>query len=171
MLMKIILSVCFIPIPVIIYLILRNEAKPKKNIVLGVTLPLIARGDPSVTAVVGDYMTLQSVALAVILLLASPLIFIESRAVFISLYFVWLIVVLALPAALYIRSHRKLKALKLQNGWFGESAGLMLVDVKLALTPRKVLNVWLFIPPIVFSMVPVIHTFFMRREAMNSGRF
>jgi hypothetical protein len=71
--------------------------------------------------------------------------------------------VLALPSALYIRSHRKLKALKLQNGWFGESAGLMLVDVKLALTPRKVLNVWLFIPPIVFSMVPVIHTVFMRR--------
>jgi hypothetical protein len=33
-------------------------------------------------------MTLKSVALAVILLLASPLIFIESRAVFISLYFV-----------------------------------------------------------------------------------
>ncbi len=157
MLIKIILSVCFIPIPVIFYLVLRNEAKPKKNIVLGVTLPLSARADPSVTSVVAEYVTLQSVILAVILLLASPIIFIESHAVFMSWYFIWLIAVLALPAMLYIRSHRKLKALKRRNGWFGEAAGLMLVDVKLALTPRKALNVWLFIPPFVFSIIPVIH--------------
>jgi uncharacterized membrane protein len=155
--LKIILSVCFIPIPVIIYLIVLNEAKPKKNIILGVTLPLAARGDPSVSAVVRKYVTLQSVALAVILLLASPLIFIQSHAVLMTWYFIWLIAALALPAALYIRGNGNLKALKMQNGWFGESTGLVLVDVGLALIPQKTLNIRLFIPPVVFSLAPVVH--------------
>ena len=50
MLMKLILFACFMPLPIILYFVLRNETKAKKNLILGVTLPLDARGDGMVQA-------------------------------------------------------------------------------------------------------------------------
>ena len=43
-----ILYLCLIPV----YFMLRNETKPKKNIILGVTLPLLAQSDPRVGDIV-----------------------------------------------------------------------------------------------------------------------
>ncbi len=157
MLFKIILFVCFIPIPFIIYFVLRNEAKPKKNIILGVTLPLEARQDAAVAAVVKVYITLQTAALAVIVLLASPLLFIRYQSIVLTWYFIWLILALVLPTVLFMRSNKKLRALKQQNGWFGESTGVELVDIKLALTPKKTLSFWWFVPPVLISLMPLVH--------------
>ena len=169
MLLNIILFVCFIPIPFILYFVLRNEARPKKNIILGVTLPLEARQNSAVAAVVKKYITYQTAALIAVLLLASPMVFIKSTAVIMTWYFFWLIIVLILPNILFIQSNKALKALKQENGWFGESTGLVLVDVKLALTPQKALNIWLFIPPILLSLIPVVHAALMPRDSDEFG--
>ncbi len=169
MLLNIILFVCFIPIPFILYFVLRNEARPKKNIILGVTLPLEARQNSSVAAVIKKYITCQTAALIAVLLLASPMVFINSTAVMMTWYFCWLIIVLTLPNILFIQSNKALKALKRENGWFGESTGLVLVDVKLALTPQKALNIWLFIPPVLLSLIPISDAVLTRRGSDDFG--
>lgn len=164
MLLKIILFVCFVPISAIIYFVLRNEAKPKKNLILGVTLPLYARTDDAVEAVVRRFLKRQMLAFLLLTLLAIPTFFIKYASVVLTWYLVWLIFVLTIPFALFMQSNAKLKALKQQNGWFSESTGLALVDVKLALTPKKTLSVWLFIPPVILSLIPVVHTALSQRE-------
>ena len=39
MMMSIIMAICLLPILIMIYVMERNEAKPKKGMILGVTLP------------------------------------------------------------------------------------------------------------------------------------
>jgi uncharacterized membrane protein len=103
-------------------------------------------------------------AFLLLTLLAIPTFFIKYASVVLTWYLVWLIFVLTIPFALFMQSNAKLKALKQQNGWFSESTGLALVDVKLALTPKKTLSVWLFIPPVILSLIPVVHTALSQRE-------
>ena len=158
MLLKIIVFICFFPLPVIIYFVLRNEAKPKKNIMLGVTLPLYARDDAAVRSIIKQHLTNQTIAFIALSLLAVPALFIDSVAVVMTWYLVWFIPVMVLPFLVFGHSNRKLKVLKQQNSWFGASSGITLVDVKLALTPKKTLSVWLFAPPVIMSLFPVIST-------------
>ncbi len=156
MLINIILFICFFPLPIIIYFILRNEAKPKKNIILGVTLPHRARRDDAVANLVKQYLTHQTIALFVLTALVIPTFFFKHESIVMTWYFIWFIFVIIIPFVLFGISNKNLKTLKQQNSWFGESNGLMLVDIKLALTPKKTLSVWLFVPPVIMSLYPLL---------------
>ena len=47
-----VLYLCLVPV----YFMLRNETKPKKNIILGVTLPYEARQDAAVLAICEQFL-------------------------------------------------------------------------------------------------------------------
>ena len=51
----ILLVLCFYPVLPIMAAVMANEAKPKKNIVIGCTLPLTAQHDPRVQGICRDY--------------------------------------------------------------------------------------------------------------------
>ena len=52
---SVILWLSMIWLPPLLGLFLRNEAKPKKNIIVGTTLPHEAQGDPAVLALTARY--------------------------------------------------------------------------------------------------------------------
>lgn len=52
---NLILWACVIWLPILMYVLLKNETKFKKNIALGVTLPQEARSDESVLAVLAAF--------------------------------------------------------------------------------------------------------------------
>lgn len=52
---KVILWLCVIWVPLVLYFFLANETKFKKNIVIGTTLPFEARTDPDVQARLGKF--------------------------------------------------------------------------------------------------------------------
>ena len=158
MIMKIVLFLCMAPVPLILYFVLRNEAKPKKNMILGVTLPKDARTDPRVLAVVRRFLTWQTILLIAIFLLVLPPFLLASESVAMLWYFSWMLVAIILPNIPFVRANRQLGVLKQENGGFGESTGLTLVDTKLALAPKKPWSVWLFLPSMVLSLAPVVST-------------
>ena len=158
MLMQIILGVCFLPVAVIIVLVMRNEAKPKKNIILGVTLPLDARESAAVQALVRRFYAQMNVTGAVLLALIAPVFFIQYDSIVMTYYLFWLIGALVLPMLPYVRAHRALKTLKRDNEWFGESTGVTLVDMTHAAAPKRLLSVWLFIPTVIISSIPLVYT-------------
>ena len=51
----ILLVLCFYPVLPIMAAVMANEAKPKKNIVIGCTLPLTAQHDPRVQEICREY--------------------------------------------------------------------------------------------------------------------
>jgi uncharacterized membrane protein len=149
--------VFFIPIPVIVFFVLRNETKPKKNLILGVTLPHDKREDPAVTAVIKRFLALEDVVLAILVLLLLPQLLFRYDSVVMTWVMVWLILAIFLPFLPYAAGNKKLRELKRINGWFGASTGVMLVDTKIAVVPRKPLSAWVCIPAFLLTLAPIVH--------------
>lgn len=158
MLLRLIMFVCFYPIALIVFFVLRNEAKPKKNLVLGVTLPHDARQSDQVGTVVRRFLTLENAVMAVLTLTIAPVFILNQDSVMMMWLFSWLLAALILPGIPYAAANRQLKALKQHNNWFGESTGVTLVDVSLAVAPKKKLSPWWFVPAAAITLVPVAHT-------------
>ena len=156
MVMNIIFSVLFLMILLVVFFVLRNETKPKKNLVLGVTIPHDKREDPTVAAVVKRFLVMEDILLVTLTLLLLPPFLLHSMAVGMTWYFVWIIFGIALPVLPYGVCNSRLRALKRKNGWFSESTGVTLVDTKTAIQPKKQLSIWVFIPAFVLSLVPVV---------------
>ena len=155
MFMHIFMLAFLLPIPLIIFFVLRNEVKPKKNLVLGVTLPLDRREDPAVAAEVKRFLRMEDAVLALIALLIAPQFFFSHESVVLTWWFTWMILAIALPWLPYASGNGRLRELKRKNGWFGASAGVTLVDTKVTVAPKKLLSVWVFIPPFLMTLVPV----------------
>ena len=163
MFINILMFVCFLPIPLIIFFVLRNETKPKKNLILGVTLPHDKREDPAVAGTVKRFLVLEDIILFLLLLLIVPQFFFRYDSIVMTWFMGWLIVAIILPFFPYAAGNRKLRELKRQNGWFGASTGVTLVDMKIAVTPKKLLSAWVFIPAFLLTLAPVIHTLATQR--------
>ena len=97
MLVNIIFAVSFVPVWPILYFMLRNNTKPKKNIILSVTLPESAHGDPEVLAICRGFKRwLNRVMLPLLPLLAPPF-FMSVTGVALTWFMIWLLAALAAP--------------------------------------------------------------------------
>ena len=93
-----------VPVAFILYFQLKNECEPKKNIIVGVTLPYSARYDPEVQALLERYKRGIKRACWASLAAVVPCLFVGSVGAQIVLMTIWIIalcVVLYLP---YIRT-------------------------------------------------------------------
>ncbi len=163
MLFNIIMAVVFFPVALILYFVMRNEAKPKKNLILGVTLPYDARNSDPVRDIVRKFVAQENLALILLTLLLVPPLILNHHSVMMMWLFVWIIIALVLPGIPYMIANNKLRALKRENDWFGVSTGMTLVDTTLAMAPKKALSVWWFVPTAAITLVPVIHTLLVLR--------
>ena len=157
---KIIFFVLLYPIVPLISLLMANEAKVKKNIILGVTLPYAAQHDKRVEGVAHRYKRAQWLWCG------------AASAVFIAACFlggdngvlvatlVLLPVVVFVPYVIYARANRKLRALKESEGWRTPYSGSVVIDLKAAAEPGRRLSRWLFVPPLVISLVPFFLSLF-----------
>ncbi len=158
MLMKIILFACFAPLPLILYFVLRNETKPKKNLILGVTLPADARMDSAVKALCLSFRRQNALLTLLITFLTIPPFFLMYDSMVFTYFMTWLLLALAVYFILYAVYNKKLRLLKAENSWYGEAAGLALVDVKLAAMPTRQLSILWFLPPMVIGIIPAVYT-------------
>ena len=131
----------------------RNEAKFKKNIVLGATLPQEAREDPEVLKILEQYRkSLNRIFLILgIFNVAGALI--PDMAVSLICWSGVLIVDLALPMAVFIRANGRLKALKRDRGW--EKKQTIRVDVSAMIEyPRP--KIWGYLLAAALCAVPLV---------------
>lgn len=136
--------------------LLCNEAKPKKGIVLGVTLPYVARSDPRVLGILRRFKRGEWVWAAIITVVWLPLHFFTGEGVAIGVMCVMFIPMIVGPFWIFARANKKLRALKKAEGWSTPYTGGVVVDLKAAAEPGKPVNRWLFVPPILISLVPGI---------------
>jgi len=151
---------CYFVLP-IIYFMMRNEAKAKKNIVIGVTLPYSARTCVEVQNICKKFKQNLNIMVLIMTLVCFGAFFIPYFSVSLTFYMTWTTFAIIIPALVYISSHRKLKKLKIENNWNSIYSEKTVVDLKAADLPKKLLSVWWFIPPVVISLMPVVATLFM----------
>lgn len=151
---------CMLWMPWLMYVLLKNEAKPKKNIIVGTTLPYEAHGDPQVQEILATFRRELKGICWLCMLPAVPCVFIRSFGLSMTLWLTWVVVVCMVPMVPYVRCNRALRALKEARGWKRKDNARAVADLKAAAAEMKWLSPVLFLPPVLISLVPV----FFERE-------
>ena len=112
MIMNAILLLCMYPILAIMYFTLANETKPKKNIVLGTTLPYTSLRNPQVQEICDEFKKALRKTLWILGLVPLPSIFIPYASIAMAVIFNWILVVVFVPYVIYARYRQRLLSLK-----------------------------------------------------------
>ena len=160
--------VIMFPCLVLVAVLLTNEAKPKKNIILGVTLPLLAQRDGRVAEIVRRFKRNVWISCGVSALIMAALALAGSGE-FIMWSIALLIAALFVPYFFYVRANRRLAALKKAEGWSVPYTGAVVVDLKAAAEPMPALKRRAFLPPIIIALVPLVIALFSGDEGTRWG--
>jgi len=140
--------------PLACYLLI-NEAKFKKNIVIGVTLPYQAREDEKVQEILKRFKKQQILVCIILLVLAIPCLFAKGLGLSMALWCSWIDLLVILPNVVYVMNNKALKKVKAENGWKRENTDSIRIDT-VTIPPDKWLSPWVFFPAFFLSLLPVI---------------
>lgn len=133
-----------------------NDAKFKKSIAVGVTLPHEAQSDPAVLACLTRFRREEWRCCIALLLTGAGCIFVPGFGLNFTLWSVWLILLCVLPNVVYARSNTALRRLKQARGW-RKDGGAQTVQIDLAAIPDyRWLSPWLFALPLAVSLLPLL---------------
>lgn len=145
-----------LPVLPILYFVQKNECKPKKNIIVGVTLPYEAQGDGEVLALLERYKREMKLICWIMLAAGVPSLFLRSFGAFLTVWMLWIVVLSIVFFIPYVRCNKALRRLKEERGWRRrEDAPQVVADLKAAAEELRWLSPWWFLPPFAISLVPL----------------
>ena len=150
------LLVCCYPVLPIMAAVMANEAKVKKNIAIGCTLPLTAQHDPRVQEICREYKKRVWRWFFIMTAALIPALLLPRFSLALAYMFIWMLAAIAPSFVLFARYNGRLRALKKENGWLSPYGGTV-VAADLGAKPEelgKPLSRWLFIPPLLVSLIP-----------------
>ena len=159
MLIKIILWASIIWLLPFLFVVQRNEAKFKKNIVVGVTLPQEAREDSEVQELLKKYVKETAIICIALGIAVIPCWLPESYNWMMFAWMLWLDAIIVLTQIPFIKCNKKLKELKTQRGWNRKAADdspeeTVTVDMANISAP-KWLSPWVFAGAFLITLIPL----------------
>ena len=155
MIMRLILWLSVLWIAPLVSGVLVNDAKFKKNLAVGVTIPPEFQADPDIAAHLARFRRQEWTLCVILTAAAIPCIFVRDFGRNMTLWSVWLLLVCVLPYAPYARCNLALKRLKAERGWRRETAPCTeTVDLS-AIPSYRWLSAWLFALPFAVSLLPL----------------
>lgn len=142
---------CWIPFMIAYMLI--NETKFKKSIVIGVTLPNEAHEDPEVNRIIASFKK-QTWGVCVALTVLFLIMLVLPNKMKMTMWMIGIELTIICPYIPYVLSRRKLLDLKNERGWVQEKR-MVIVNTS-ALSSQKWLSAWLFVPPVVLCLIPIL---------------
>lgn len=167
----VITTLCFYPVLPIVAALMANEAKAKKNIVIGCTLPFTAQHDPRVEELCRAYRKWVWRWFFILTAAVLPAFFIGRMSLSLAWLMLWVIAALVPCCVLFARYNGRLRALKAENGWLSPYGGTI-VAADLGAKPEELgrpYSRWLFIPPLIISLVPCALAMFSENEGERWG--
>ncbi len=160
MVVNIIMVISMLPILPIIYYLMINEAEPKKNIVLGVTLPIEQLDNPSVLQIIANYKKELRIWTACLLPVLMVPFFIKSFAIGFSIFMTWILVVVILSIYPFAKYNRKLSKVKKEREWGSPYTNTAVVDMRAAkMEEARNLTIWYLILNVI-GFAPLGYAFF-----------
>ena len=159
-LMNLVLLCCLYPILPILYFMLRNETKPKKNIRLGITLPYVHLRDEAVETICMDYR--RRLLHTALLLAPWPLLalLLPGFSLPLTVEMLWLIACIIVIHLPYVHAHKQLRALKREHDWSTANADTVVLDIKAAANLEHPQRQIRFLIPILLGCVPFVYAIF-----------
>lgn len=136
--MSLFLLIMLYPFVLLMYFLLKNEAKPKKNVYFGVTIDKEYKKDEDVVKIVERYHKRMKHYLWILLLAPLPLVFLPWFSIYLTGWMIWL---LATCFAFFIPfgiANKELKELKLSKGWTNAEQIPVYAEMKAASIIRRV---------------------------------
>lgn len=160
--MDVIMLVSLYPVLFIIYYMILDELKPKKNIILGVTLSYDARHNEELKKSCNQCK--KELGISTLILFPIPLIALlfDLSSVKFMIYMTWMVFAMLIPYIVYGRYHLKIKRLKQKYGWKSEyvlEEGIT-VDMKVAAMTFPKLNYLWFLPSVILAVIPLLSILF-----------
>lgn len=143
-----------LPLLLILFFVMRSNVKPKKNIILGVTIPYEHKNDTEVQQIGRGYLRAVNITVLGLLLLSLFSLIPQSFSVGMLILMIVVTLTIVLEAVPQIVYHRKLRALKREKGWYGSQNTV--VDMKNAGENQRLYNVGWFIIPLAVAAVPLV---------------
>lgn len=141
----------------LMYFMLKNQCKPKKNIIVGVTLPWEARQDGEVLALLEKFKRDLKLTSWISIAAAVPCLFIHSFGWALTAWLTWIVVVCFVCVIPYIRCNTALRRLKGQRGWRrAPDPPQVVADLAAAAQEMRWLSPWWFLPPFLISFIPLV---------------
>jgi len=152
MFFNIFMAVCCYPVLIIMTVIMANESKPKKNIIIGNTLPFAARENEQVKAICAGHRKRLWIWCGLLTIALIPVFFIPYFSIQFTLWMVWLTAIIVIDFAVYASAYRRLRKLKQEEGWFSEnSTEKTVIDLSTVGAVGRSISVWWFLPPIIIT--------------------
>ena len=145
-----------LPVLPIMYFVQKNECKPKKNIIVGVTLPYEAQGDGEVLALLERYKREMKLTCWIMLGAGVPSLFLRSFGAFLTVWMLWIDAVSVVFFIPYVRCNKALRRLKETRGWRTEEAPQVVTDLQAAAEEMRWLSPWWFLPPFLIALIPLL---------------
>ena len=156
MILRLILWLSVLWIAPLVVGVLVNDAKFKKNLAVGVTIPPEFQADADIAAHLSRFRRQEWTLCVILAAAAIPCIFVQDFGQNMTLWSVWLLLVCVLPYVPYARCNLALKRLKAERGWRRAAAPRSeTVDLS-AIPSYRWLSPWLFVLPLAVSLLPLL---------------
>lgn len=134
-----------------------NEAKFKKNICIGTTLPAEAKEDEEVLSLIDKYKRSETLVCIVLLVTCiAGCVFCKDIKWMINSYCLWCDLCVILPYIPFARTCKKLREIKKERGWNKESAcSAIHVDMS-AIPEQKWISPWIFLILTAVCFLPML---------------
>jgi len=139
------------------YMFAANLRLPKKNIMLGVTIPYARHDEPSVTAVGITYLRRIRILTVVAGILGLPILLVPFMSIQLLIMLTLLLLFITGDFVIFVRANRALAAIKRQSNW-AESAHTVpaVADFRAMEEKRRPLPRLFFILPCLIAAIPLI---------------
>jgi len=139
-----------------LYFVEVNLCKPKKNIMLGVTVPHAHQESVEVQAITGSYRKRLRIFVVILGILGLSLFVMPYMSVQITVMLTLTLAVILGSMLIFIKANRALMALKKSSGWQSGQKSAPVVDLRALSEASKPLpRIWIAIPCIV-AAIPLI---------------
>jgi len=149
-----------------LYFFEANLRNPKKNIILGVTVPHTHQLSAEVQQITDAYLKRLRIVSLVFALLGLSMLFVPYMSIQLTIVMTLILGVIVGTSLVYIQANRRLMALKRSAGWQGERKAVAVTDLRAMEEKGKPLpRVWLAVPTLIAAipLIPIAGQF-MRGE-------
>ena len=153
------LAICFVPILPVIYFTMRNEVKPKNNLILSTTLPKEVWEDPRVLSITKKYTKALTVTCILLAVLYIPAFFMEYVSHILTYVMLWTDAIIIVPNIPYVRAVKAMRALKKENWYHPELKKIQVADTSLASVFEEKQSTYTFVNfllPLLVSLIPLL---------------
>jgi len=147
-----VLYVTIIPL----YFFEANLRKPKKNVMLGVTVPREHQESEAVRQITDSYLKKLRTVVVIFGVLGLPIFVIPFMSIQLTIVFILLLGVILGTTLVYIRANRELMALKRRSGWQRAGKPVMIADLRaMEETERPLPRIWMALPCVI-AAIPLV---------------